>query len=67
MIYSGCQKNDPGFQHFFLQLLIPQFRIAEHYCGLTCKREECIRVLWQKSNGFDFRGIFFYSALHDYE
>jgi len=29
MTYSGCQKNVPLFEGFFLQPLIPPFRISE--------------------------------------
>jgi len=28
--YSGCQKNVPFLEGFFLQPLIPPLRIAEH-------------------------------------
>jgi len=28
-VYSGCQKNVPLFERFFLQPLIPYFRISE--------------------------------------
>jgi len=28
-LYSGCQKNVPLFERFFLQPLIPAFRILE--------------------------------------
>ncbi len=31
--YSGCQKNVPVFKRFFLQPLMPHFRISEHYYG----------------------------------
>jgi len=27
--YSGCEKNDPIFERFFIQPLIPPFRISE--------------------------------------
>jgi len=29
LLYSGCQKNVPFFERFFLQPLIPAFRISE--------------------------------------
>ncbi len=31
MSYSGCEKNVPVFKRFFLQPLMPQFRISKHY------------------------------------
>jgi hypothetical protein len=31
--YSGCQKNVPLSQRFFLQPLIPQFIVSELYYG----------------------------------
>jgi len=32
-VFSGCQKNVPVFNRFFLQPLMPQFRILGHYYG----------------------------------
>jgi hypothetical protein len=37
-LYSGCQKNVPVFKRFFLQPLMPQFRISEHYYGKRYKK-----------------------------
>jgi CspA family cold shock protein len=37
--YSGCQKNVPVFKRFFLQPLMPHFRISEHYYGKRYKQE----------------------------
>jgi hypothetical protein len=34
---SGCQKNVPVFKRFFLQPLMPNFRISEHYYGKRYK------------------------------
>jgi hypothetical protein len=36
--YRGCQKNVPVLKRFFLQPLMPQFRIWEHYYGKRYKR-----------------------------
>ncbi len=36
-VYSGCQKNVPVFKRFFLQPLMPHFRISEHYYGKRYK------------------------------
>jgi hypothetical protein len=36
-IYSGCKKNVPVFKRFFLQPLMPNFRISEHYYGKRYK------------------------------
>jgi hypothetical protein len=35
--YSGCQKKVPVFKRFFLQPLMPHFRISEHYYGKRYK------------------------------
>jgi hypothetical protein len=48
-IYSGCQKNVPVFERFFLQPLMPNFLISEHYYG---KRYNLIiRSLHRTLNG----------------
>jgi len=35
--YSGCKKNVPVFERFFLQPLMPQFRHLEYYYGKRYK------------------------------
>ena len=52
-LYSGCQKNVSVFKRFFLQPLIPQFRVPEHDYGKRCNLDSPIaanRVIqWQSS------------------
>jgi hypothetical protein len=38
-VYSGCQKTVPVFKRFFLQPLMPQFRISELYYGKRYKKQ----------------------------
>ncbi len=47
--YSGCQKNVPVFKRFFLQPLMPHFRISEHYYGK--RYNSAIFTLWNSTLG----------------
>jgi hypothetical protein len=38
-LFSGCQKTAPDFKRFFLQPLLPQFRIPEHNYGKRYKKQ----------------------------
>jgi hypothetical protein len=40
LIYRGCQKTVPVLNRFFLQPLMPHFRISEHYYGKRHKSKK---------------------------
>jgi hypothetical protein len=45
--YSGCQKNVPLSQRFFLQPLIPQFIVSELYYGKRYIKLEGLEAMKQ--------------------
>ena len=47
--YSGCQKNVPVFKRFFLQTLMPQFRISEYNYA---KRYKIVERCCSKTGGY---------------
>ncbi len=61
-VYRGCQKNVAVFKRFFLQPLMPHFRIPEHYYG---KRYKICPVLeeWNGLHTCYLKSDFFKTAL----
>jgi len=57
-VFSGCQKNVAVFKRFFLQPLMPLFRISVHYDGK--------RYLVVVKKALRYSNVFFYNHLCPY-